>query len=323
MELKIPDSYLQEEEREGFVIAGMMKRSWATKLKMISAIDEILTDHGIRWFADYGTLLGAVRHRGFIPWDDDFDISLFREDYDRALTILEAELPANYKIGRFGRNQFDQPLSAINNRWYIDTGDDPKEAAITAEFYGNPYADIIDVFPLDYIPRDKEEREGLLIIYDVLMKAVKVGDGMRQVGLLSEYAEQIHALTGQEIPVDERFLPAVCGIMSMLGKMYTREDAVGIENLSNMTDHARNRWRQLAWYDHAVRLPFEMIRVPVPAGYRELLQANYGSAWMSPVKNSAGHGYPFYARQQRMIDKYKENRDKAGKHPLREDCDRC
>ncbi|MBR4530395.1 MAG: LicD family protein [Lachnospiraceae bacterium] len=308
MEPRIPESYLQEEEREGFVISGMMKRSWATKLKMIATIDEILTGHGIRWYVDYGTLLGAARHRGFVPWDDDLDISLFREDYDRAMTILEWELPKNYKVGLFGRNQFDQPLSAINNRHYIDTGDDPAEAAITAEFYGNPYTDIIDVYPLDYVPRDEEERESLLIIYDVLMRAVRIGNGMRQVGMLSEYAEQIRLLTGQEIPTDERFLPSVCGIMSMLGRMYTVEDAVGVENLSNMTAYARNRWRPLAWYDDAVRLPFEMIEVPVPVGYREMLRANYGAGWMTPMKNTAGHGYPFYARQQRMIEKYRRDK---------------
>ncbi len=308
MELKIPERYLQEEEREGFVISGMMKRSWATKLRMICTIDEILTAHGIRWYADYGTLLGAARHRGFVPWDDDLDISLLRTDYDRAMTILELELPKNYKVGQFGKNQFDQPLSAINNRRYIDTGDDPAEAEITAEFYGNPYTDIIDVYPLDYVPRDEEERGSLLLIYDVLMRAVKIGNGMRQVGMLQEYAEQIRILTGQEIPTDERFLPAVCGIMSMLGRMYTKEDAIGIENLSNMTAYSRSRWRAFAWYDDVVRIPFEMIEIPVPAGYRELLRTIYGADWMTPVRHTAGHGYPFYAKQQRMIDEYRKNK---------------
>ncbi len=310
MELRIPEEYLREEVREGFTISEMMKRSWATKLQMISTIDEILSRYRIRWYADYGTLLGAVRHRGFVPWDDDLDISLLREDYDRALTVLEMELPRTYKVGRFGKNQFAEPLSAINNRRNIDTGDDPEEAEITAQFYGNPYTDIIDVFPLDYVPQDWEERDNLLIIYDILMTAVKIGNGMGQAGVLQEYAEQISLLTGQELPADENFLPAVCRIMSSLGRMYTREEAAGIENLSNMTDHARDRWRRLSWYANTVRLPFEMIEIPVPAGYMELLNSNFGTAWSAPVRQAAGHGYPFYAKQERMIEEYRKN--KAG-----------
>ncbi len=308
MSLMIPDGYLREEVREGFTITEKMKRSWATKLKMISDIDEILTAHGIRWYADYGTLLGAVRHRGFVPWDDDLDISLLREDYDRALTVLEAELPRTYKVGRFGKNQFAQPLSAINNRWNIDTGDDPEEAEITAQFYGNPYTDIIDVYPLDYIPTDAQERDDLLVIYDILMTAVKIGNGMGQVGMLQEYAEQISMLTGQDMPADENFVPAVCKIMSSLGRIYTREEAVGIENLSNMADHARNIWRQTSWYDDTVRLPFEMIEIPVPAGYRYLIDNNFGMGWMAPSKKGSGHGYPFYAKQERMIEEYRKSR---------------
>lgn len=62
---------------------------------MAIAIRDILERHNIPYIITYGTLLGAVRHSGFIPWDDDFDFYLFAESYDNAISILREELPQN------------------------------------------------------------------------------------------------------------------------------------------------------------------------------------------------------------------------------------
>lgn len=60
---------------------------------MAKAVCGILEKHDIKYFIIFGTLLGAVRHSGFIPWDDDFDLFVFEEDYDKALECLRKELP--------------------------------------------------------------------------------------------------------------------------------------------------------------------------------------------------------------------------------------
>ncbi|QPH38949.1 LicD family protein [Pedobacter endophyticus] len=64
-------------------------------LKLLMALKKICTVHDIPFWLEYGTLLGAIRHKGFIPWDNEADVGIFREDFDRLKKIVEAELPGH------------------------------------------------------------------------------------------------------------------------------------------------------------------------------------------------------------------------------------
>lgn len=65
--------FFKEEVREGFYISAEMKKVWAVEMKVLSFVISVCKKYDIPYFADYGTLLGTVRHKGFIPWDDDID----------------------------------------------------------------------------------------------------------------------------------------------------------------------------------------------------------------------------------------------------------
>ena len=60
--------------------------------ELLHILDKLFTRHGLKYWLDFGTLLGAKRHGGFIPWDDDMDISMPREDYIKAVTLLKGEI---------------------------------------------------------------------------------------------------------------------------------------------------------------------------------------------------------------------------------------
>ena len=73
--MEFPQNYFCAEVRDDFEIPAMMKRAWAAELEVLSVIADVCERYHLQYFADYGTLLGAVRHKGFIPWDDDIAVS--------------------------------------------------------------------------------------------------------------------------------------------------------------------------------------------------------------------------------------------------------
>ena len=93
--------FFKDEVRHGFYIPTAIKQAWAAELSVLSEIDKVCRKHDIKYFADWGTLLGTVRHGGFIPWDDDLDICMMRKDYQKFLAIAKAELPEEFDIYNF------------------------------------------------------------------------------------------------------------------------------------------------------------------------------------------------------------------------------
>lgn len=81
------DKFFEAEERCGYHISEKMKKVWAVELKLLDYFDQLCREHNLRYYIAYGTLLGAVRHQGFIPWDDDIDVVMFRDDYEKLKVI--------------------------------------------------------------------------------------------------------------------------------------------------------------------------------------------------------------------------------------------
>ena len=94
--IDLPQAFLEEENRDGFLVDKKRKQVWAVELDLFAKFISVCNKYQLKYYADAGTLLGAVRHNGFIPWDDDMDFVMFRDDYDKLCDIGEKEFEYPY-----------------------------------------------------------------------------------------------------------------------------------------------------------------------------------------------------------------------------------
>ena len=93
---KLSEEFLKEETRNDYTISTDMKKVWAVEIDLLKKIIDVCKKHNLIYWAGFGTLLGAVRHKGMIPWDDDLDIWMPREDYDKLIKLDQEEFGFPY-----------------------------------------------------------------------------------------------------------------------------------------------------------------------------------------------------------------------------------
>lgn len=128
-----------------------LRKLQATELEILLVIRDFCREQGITWLIDSETVLGAVRHGGFIPWDDDIDIAMPREDYDRFLKLAAKDLPTGYSLHTFentpGYAGFFAKVYKDGTRFETD---ETREA-------GCPQGIFVDVFSWDHAASDPKE----------------------------------------------------------------------------------------------------------------------------------------------------------------------
>ena len=129
---------------------GDLKRIWKTEIEIYQAIAKICEDHGLRYYAAYGTVIGALRHKGFIPWDDDMDVCMPRRDYEAFLKYAETELPEKMGICGIGYTKgFVMPMVKIVNKKTVFVEESDQDKKYICGIY-------VDVFPMDAAPPTEE-----------------------------------------------------------------------------------------------------------------------------------------------------------------------
>ncbi len=286
--MEFPDSFFEDEVRSGFYVPALMKRSWAAQMEVLSDVARVCEKHQIRWFADRGTLLGAVRHGGYIPWDDDLDICMLRDDYKRFMAIAEQELPKGYFIPK-NRNDNQRLLTTIlyGEPFCLEENHLDK-------FHNFPFRTGIDIFVLDYVapdPEDEDLRVRLALSVWVAAKEVTPeNQNTEQIQpLLSELENLFQITFDHSTSIKEQLYI----LLENLSSMYTTSGGTQVAFMPNWL-RGRTWGFPLEAYRSFVMMPFEHMEIAVPVQYQKVLEIQFGENYMTPYRAGGGHEYPAY-----------------------------
>lgn len=300
--LNIPDEFWQAETRNDFLVPESMKRAWAIQLTMLDQTLEIAKRHNIRVWVDYGTLLGTVRHKGYIPWDDDADVCVMRADYLNLIRHLKEELPDYCNVYSFYSDErCDQPKGFISNRSVIDIGTSPEQAKITSIYYSCPYVTGLDLYPMDYVPADPGMRDYVKNLYIAAYSLAMSMEDYQASGEFEGYLSQLEGITGKKIKRDEHLKNSLWRLADSIAMMTKPQESGHVIWYPHLAMGQERMLRKKSWFKNTLIMPFEMLEVPVPEGYNEILTVCYTDKYMTPKRAKSAHGYPFYAEQERKI----------------------
>lgn len=292
MEMKLEP--VEGEVRDGFYIQPMMKRMWAVQLDILKVIDTICRRHNINYYGWFGTLLGAVRHHGYIPWDDDLDLAMLREDYERFQFYCETELPEGWILSKV-----HPTLICIMNTDVIRL-----DQAFLDQYHGCPFITGVDIFCMDHIPQNKED-EGL---WSELFWAVCnlhrhwdlfEEDEQWQKGKWIQLKE-IEELTNYHFDVQSPVREQLRFLADKIAAMYWDAESDEAANVPWLHGHGNCRFPREC-FDRTIKVPFEDIKIPILEDYDRICRLLYGEDYMTPVKKLS---HEIFNRQMKVIQDY-------------------
>lgn len=282
------DNFFESEERSGFVIESKMKRAWASSMEVLARLDRICREYGLRYYVTLGTLLGAVRHSGFVPWDDDIDIMMPRADFNSFRRVLEDDMSGELILNT--DTQIYGLLSTENVR--TESKED-----LPDRFHGCRFITGLDIFILDYLPSDETLRNQFLGIYASVYDIYANYEEYETSGILAEKFAFASQMLGQSIPSTMSKLN-VWRLCESLAATFKADESDYLMWLPGAFLE-RPFYNKKEWWSDTIDMQFENMTVYAPSGYDEFLTEFYGD-WRTPINTGSSHNYPFY----REMDEY-------------------
>lgn len=285
LNLEFPEHFFEGEERCGHYISPKMKKVWAVELDLLNEFMKVCDKYGIKYFAGGGTMLGVVRHHGMIPWDDDIDIFMKRSEYEKFVKIARA--------GEFREPYFWQ--DHLTDPSYLGSPGRLQNISTTAFTYGSfrekngiitdHLGIYIDIFPLDNIPDEPNDED---MWKNTISKLARKAWDLRMFnkrGLLQDNKE-LEWLTFwfNLINKPNALFEKYYELLSANADQSTNRSCI----YSHYIRHIGNWILENDDLREMIKMPFEMLEIPIPLKYDKLLTLFYGN-WRIPVKGTSVH----------------------------------
>lgn len=274
---------LEEEIRCGYLVTKKMKKVWNIQINLVQKLLEVCKKYDLKIWADSGTLIGTIRHKGYIPWDDDIDLVMMRADYEKLLAVSNTEFPPPY----YFQTAYTEEAPYCHGHAQL------RMNGTAAILPGNVNMNIhqgifIDIFVLDNVPEDSDKLRimGLRIAKFKYPLSLRMRNSLiitKKISLLYRSLRNrfmsIDSFRKKYKQMDDYAKSHACKTTNFVAPILFCQDLDFLKLFSVRKE----------WYKETLWLPFENIKLPVPIGYHEILTKEYGD-YMKPVKAPSMHG---------------------------------
>lgn len=251
---------------------------------------EICEKHNLRYCVSFGTLLGTIRHQGYIPWDDDIDVDMPREDYEKFIVLYREKY--NDGIIKIIDHNTEKNYHMLFAKLH-DTSTVLREKRVIDK-YAKLYGVYIDIFPLDHVSEETKNRKRFLKKNYYWIRIIN----MRVLSTEVPHKNRILKIGYNFLRVILRIIP-----LSMLTKMEEKRIknySIGNKN-SGLLRYLSDGTTDLDYvlhesdFEECIYKQFEEVLVKVPVGYDRVLRSIYGDYMKLPPENERiNHGLEVY-----------------------------
>ena len=289
---RIEKGFLREESRE-FVVDHEKKRIWAVLLDLLQEFTGVCEAHEITFFADGGTLLGAFRHQGFIPWDDDIDIIMTRREYDKLLAVSD-----EFKHPYFLQTHESDPMAC---RGHAQLRNSETTAILRNEMLnGKPVCNFnqgifIDIFVLDNIPDNDKTAKSFMKQLSRLKKRIALCRNARCGEIRKKRKATLIKIRSfiWELFHSGDYLEMLQRKFDAMARRYEHDNTRRCSHLTFMPKPAAKYILDKSIFSEKRMTKFEFLQVPVPGKAEEYLSVLYGD-WRKYVVGGSLHGEVFF-----------------------------
>ncbi len=293
-----PPEFLKEEAKT-LVVSTATKRLWAVMLDLLLEFDRVCRKNGIKYMIDAGTLLGAVRHGGFIPWDNDVDVVMLREEYEKLNKIASKEFSSPYFWQTYVTDkEHCRGFATLRNSstTYIARFEMIGNKPLFRHNQGVP----IDVFICDNVPDKVEQRspffKHLAKIQSVASKLNRQGHSPWSLRLVARIPDLVQKLAYSTLSAFSRrsISQRLLAKLDAEAQRYNGEPTEYVSRLTFCSD-VKNRLCYIfprRFLEDLIEIEFEGYKFLATSHWEEYLTLVYGN-WREHVIGAGGNGSVF------------------------------